>query len=108
MKAIANLDYHAEDSLLTTGSVDVEIFGRMHRATWRGTSELEVGKSLVVWGPSAGAWYQANDQVSVVTAISVVGDRTNTTVETSNEGSFFGNWSRMRFLVLDQADSVLG
>ena len=107
MKTLTSIETRT-DNVDTEGTVDVQLGDRVVRATWCGTDDLEIGKSLMIWGPSAGAWFVNENSASVVTSITIVSDRTNTTVTTSNGAEFFGNWSRMRWLIVDADDAMLG
>jgi hypothetical protein len=100
-----------ENEMSLKGTKTVEIGGRFVSATWVGVVDLEIGRSMVVHGPDSGAWWRDENSVSVVRAIEVVGDRTNTRVVTStddeseNSGSW-GGWSSMRFLVVDSPNEI--
>ena len=95
-----------ENNLDPNSPTAVTLGDRTFDAEWVGTDDLVVGRSLVVNGPSSGAWWRDSDSVSVVRDVTVENDRTCTTVHTSDGQEVFGQWSRMRFLVVD--GGVLG
>lgn len=87
----------------TNSPTTVTLGDRTFDAEWVGTDDLVAGQTLVVNGPSAGAFWRDSDSVSVVRGVTVDNDRTCTTVHTSDGQEHFGQWSRMRFLVVDGA-----